>query len=586
MRTTFQKDAAILEKKTWPVEKLADLSNEELLSLFNKDKEKQISLAEYFYKKSDIQRVAFWLHQAGCLGSTQSQYNYGMLLLRGNGVEKNPPEAIVWLTGAAKKECVEAQYELSVCFKNGIGTEKNEKLAFDWCYQSANAGYAKAQVLLGYCYLEGLGTVQDYQQAVAWFSKAAANKNIDAYFRLGLCYLRGMGVTLNKEKAIKYFKIAVQGKHIEAHYYLADCLMKGIGIEKNAEEAAQLLRKIAQQSNYPLAQNWVNKKIGFLPDFILEQAIDSKESGLPDPFPPPFYQIGPYCGLAAFAAAINYSGCLSYPVYATAHEKKLAGKGDCLHETQDILFEQLKHFIPVKEKWRTEEGEIYNVKLFSQLANHYGIHHCEVILKEDYTQEEYQAALLGALKENKMLVVACESTHGVLAYNQGKTTHWVLVPGYWVDKDNIAHVIAMHHHLYAKWSVEDLFKCNQQIPIENPNKLDGHLKKFRYSLFSVPVIAAQAMQDKNNQKDNALLNAEDPVVNINDDSLKEKMLAAFWQAYDKQYQSEFFSNPFSKMKNQRELFTSIEEIEVYAKAHPETRSAKVLKKMQDSFKPL
>lgn len=56
----------------------------------------------------------------------------------------------------------------------------------------------------------------------------------------------------------------------------------------------------------------------------------------------------------------------------------------------------------------------------------------------------------------------------------------------------------------------------------------------------------------------------------------------FKSEYQKQYESEFFKNPFSKMKKMLEngSMHSIEEVEKYAKEHPDTRTTEVLNKLR------
>ena len=69
----------------------------------------------------------------------------------------------------------------------GQGVEKNQNEAILWCRKAAEQGVVKAQYVLGVCYWKGEGVEQDFGQTLKWFSKAA--KNGDKKAKEALIYL-------------------------------------------------------------------------------------------------------------------------------------------------------------------------------------------------------------------------------------------------------------------------------------------------------------------------------------------------------------------------------------------------------------
>ena len=66
-----------------------------------------------------------------------------------------------------------AQYALGVMYDLGEGVSKDPKQAVKWYSLAAEQGYALAQYNLGIIYEIGEGVLQDTEQAVKWYSRAA-----------------------------------------------------------------------------------------------------------------------------------------------------------------------------------------------------------------------------------------------------------------------------------------------------------------------------------------------------------------------------------------------------------------------------
>lgn len=187
-----------------------------------------------------------------------AQFNLGLKYYNGNGVIKDPAQAVTWWNKAAEQGHADAQYWLGLMYGNGEGVTKNFKQQLAWYTKAAKQGHADAQNNLGYMYAHGEGVAKDSAQAVSWYRKAAEQGNAVAQDNLGLMYAKGEGVEENPKQAEKWWSKAASQGNADAQFNLGWRYAKGKGVEKNLEQAVKLLRQAAEQ-NASLAQNYLGK---------------------------------------------------------------------------------------------------------------------------------------------------------------------------------------------------------------------------------------------------------------------------------------------------------------------------------------
>ena len=90
-----------------------------------------------------------------------------------------------------------------VCCELGDGVSKDPAEAVRWYRKAAEQGDAQAQNDLGRCYATGTGVPQDAVEAVAWYRKAAEQGNAEGQFNLAICYRDGTGVAKDPAEAVK-----------------------------------------------------------------------------------------------------------------------------------------------------------------------------------------------------------------------------------------------------------------------------------------------------------------------------------------------------------------------------------------------
>jgi hypothetical protein len=119
---------------------------------------------------------------------------------------------VTTLRAAAARNEAWAQYDLGVALACGRGVERNRAEAAAWFARAAEQGHAQAQSVLGWMYMTGSGVRRDDANALRWLRSAAEQGNTSAQNNLGIIYARGRGVPADRAEAEKWFrKAADQG---------------------------------------------------------------------------------------------------------------------------------------------------------------------------------------------------------------------------------------------------------------------------------------------------------------------------------------------------------------------------------------
>ena len=114
-----------------------------------------------------------------------------------------------------------AQFNVGICLANGWGVEKDIEQAAHYFLLSAVGGYVNAMYKIGLYAYNGTGIPQNYQNAVHWWQLAANKGDLDSMIALGECYNDGKGVNVNIDKAIELYSKAKEGGKILAMNRLA-----------------------------------------------------------------------------------------------------------------------------------------------------------------------------------------------------------------------------------------------------------------------------------------------------------------------------------------------------------------------------
>jgi TPR repeat protein len=173
----------------------------------------------------------------------------------GNGVARDPTEAVKWYRVAASKGCVSAEYNLGGMYRYGQGVTKDPSEAVKWYRKAAEQGNASAQSILGFMYDNGEGITEDASEAVKWYRKAANQQDAAAQFNLGLMYWEGRGVTRNVVQAAKWFRAAGEQGVAPAQFNLGLMHMTGTGVTKDSTSGVKWFHMAAEQGYAPAQSN-------------------------------------------------------------------------------------------------------------------------------------------------------------------------------------------------------------------------------------------------------------------------------------------------------------------------------------------
>ena len=131
-------------------------------------------------------------------------------------LDGSPVEIAALYQKAAEQGYSDAQYNLGLCLKDGIGIQKDSLEAAKWFHKAAEQGHAQAQCLLGSFYILGIGVSVNPWEGVKWYRKSAEQGYATAQYCLGSCYECGKGVEEDIEEALKWYLQAAEQGHADA----------------------------------------------------------------------------------------------------------------------------------------------------------------------------------------------------------------------------------------------------------------------------------------------------------------------------------------------------------------------------------
>jgi TPR repeat protein len=141
--------------------------------------------------KKDLAKAWKYFKQSADKGWSEAIHHMGEMYENGTSPEGTQlPKAAHLYKVAAEMGHLDAMTNYGNLLLKGKGVEKNEKLAAEWISKAAEKGHSKALNLLGYLYYHGIGVEKDPERAVRLFMKSAnlVNMNTNFFFTsIGKC---------------------------------------------------------------------------------------------------------------------------------------------------------------------------------------------------------------------------------------------------------------------------------------------------------------------------------------------------------------------------------------------------------------
>ena len=216
-----------------------------------KDPKAQFDLA-YKYEwgqgvPRDPEQAVHWYRKAADQGLAKAQANLAIMYRNGRGVPKSDEKAVYWLRKAADQGLARGQNSLGWMYEVGRGVPKDKPKAVEYYRKAADQGLASAQTNLAFMHEKGLGTPKNYERAVWWYRKAADKGWQRAQTNLATMYRDGLGVEKSDDEAVRWLRKAADQKYRSAQSSLGWMYEVGRGVPKDKAKAVELYRKAAEQ---------------------------------------------------------------------------------------------------------------------------------------------------------------------------------------------------------------------------------------------------------------------------------------------------------------------------------------------------
>ena len=157
------------------------------------------------------EEVAAFVREAAEAGSVEAQARLGQMLLDGDGIPQDAPQAFAWFERAARAGHLEAANMVGRCYDLGWGVPVDKAKAAAWFRQAAGRGLTWAKYNYATLLALGHGVAEDKRAALALFEEAAAEGNAKAHNFVGSFHEDGWAVPRDMDEAARHYAIAAAG---------------------------------------------------------------------------------------------------------------------------------------------------------------------------------------------------------------------------------------------------------------------------------------------------------------------------------------------------------------------------------------
>ncbi|KAM6963074.1 protein sel-1 homolog 3 [Aplochiton taeniatus] len=195
-----------------------------------------------------------FLHYQAESGDLESQKHLARILFWGqNGVSKDVVSAVRWFKKSAMQmKDPSAMYDYSILLVKGQGVERNLTLGFQLLQKAAEMGSVQALNGLGWYHCVKL---KDHKTAMKYFEQAAHNGSDNGMYNLGVYYITGKNPddpAKNETAAFWHFLNAAVAGHVdaavEAGWYLSTGRLAGVA--QDARRAVIILKQVCERNGH------------------------------------------------------------------------------------------------------------------------------------------------------------------------------------------------------------------------------------------------------------------------------------------------------------------------------------------------
>lgn len=153
------------------------------------------------------------------------------------------------LKSVADSGNVEAQFQYGVLLLNGDGVPKNPVDGAKYVRLAADSGSLKAQRLYSQLALHGEGVTENKKASAHYLKLAAQNGDVESQYDYARMLETGENVAVNVKDAVKYYRMAALQGDVRSQRSLAHLLEAGKGVSKDVIEAIKFYRMAADQGD-------------------------------------------------------------------------------------------------------------------------------------------------------------------------------------------------------------------------------------------------------------------------------------------------------------------------------------------------
>jgi TPR repeat protein len=175
-----------------------------------------------FIQSQEFDMAVPLLKQAADSGIAEAQYNFGVTLEYGYGIEKNLDSAFYWYLKSADRGWNDGLYKMMMAHANGIGAKKSNEKAFEYALACAGNNDITCMFNVVGAYKDGLGTSPDSTKMVEWAIKIGklespenlmkSGKITSARLNLAHMYRDGRNVQKSLAESYSWFLIYNESK--------------------------------------------------------------------------------------------------------------------------------------------------------------------------------------------------------------------------------------------------------------------------------------------------------------------------------------------------------------------------------------
>lgn len=182
-------------------------------------------------------------------GDAKKQYDYGVMLYRGEGMAQNVKEAVAWFEKAAAGGVPEAKYNVGLLLLTGHRVTQDVKRGLALLEEASALGVAEAAARLGRSYRpnSGLpGVSVSARRSREFYKRAADLGSTEGLFMMGVMTGSGQGGAQDESASLAYFEAAAERGHATSMCNAALMYHNGIGTDKDLVKAFHLYQEAAQ----------------------------------------------------------------------------------------------------------------------------------------------------------------------------------------------------------------------------------------------------------------------------------------------------------------------------------------------------